>query len=256
MTFDTYHWHGVHLGDAELERARAELASSRDTETLSRAFLTLLRSDRTAAIGAALDHYDYAEMSSRHGTGNPFSPYVAEVLDKARQLLRQSPLPADESGIDEDGANHASALGAMLNLAEEKDAELVATALAGASGASVRAAGMSAACTVMERSATPNPALADTLTNIVFDAGRPGKQRAAALDALAGSTSDQTTNLLLQATEIDDLDVQISAAYNLAHLDLARYHALLERLVATWPADVPYPGSDVLDMLHEVGEEG
>ncbi|GAB3158824.1 hypothetical protein GCM10027258_70890 [Amycolatopsis stemonae] len=256
MTFDTYHWQGVHLGDAPLDEARAELESSRDPETVSRAFLTLLRSDRTAAIGVALDHYDYAEMSSRHGTGNPYSPFAGEVLDKARQLLRQAPLPADESGIDEAGANHASALGAMLNLAEETDAEPVASALAGATGVSVREAGLSAACTVMERSTTPNPVLAETLTGIVHDAGRPGKERAAALDALAGSAADQITEVLLRALEIDDLDVQVSAAFNLAHLDSTRFHPLLERLVATWPANVPYPGSEVIDMLHESSSKG
>ncbi|MFK0246911.1 hypothetical protein ACIQUM_19605 [Amycolatopsis azurea] len=249
MTFYSYHWHGIHLEDPKLERARTGLASSHDPETTTHTFLTLLRSDRTAAIGIALDNYDYAETSSRHGTGNLFSPYAAEVLEKARLLLRQPPLPANESGTGEDGANHASALLAMLNLAEEEDAGPVAAALAGAAGANVRQAAMSTACTVMERSTTPNHVLVDTLTDIIFDAACAGKQRAAALDALAGSKSGHITDLLLRATEVDDLNVQVSAAYNLAHADLERHRALLERLVSTWPTEVPYPGTDVLDML-------
>jgi hypothetical protein len=252
MTFDTYHWQCVPLRDAELENARAELASLGDNQV--HAFLRLLRSGSTAAVGSALDHYDYAEMSSRHGAGNPFHPHAGEVLEKARDLLRQPPLPADGSSVDEDGANHASALGAMLNLAEERDAELVAAALLGATGPCVRKAAIMTATTVIERSAAPGPALVDALRAVVDDDGLPGRERAEALDALGGSNSAATTDVLLRAGDSEDLDVQVGAAWNLAHLDLRQYRPLLERIVATWPADVPYPGSEVLDLLDGDGD--
>jgi hypothetical protein len=250
MTFNTYHWHGVPLGDPGLEHARAELAAPASREALISAFLTLLRSARTSAVGTALDHYAYAEAFSRHGFGNPFEPHADELLEKARDLLRQPPLPADQSGVDEDGANHASALCAMLNLAEEEDADLVAAALAGATGPNVCGAGMTTAGRVLRRSTVAAPALVAVLREIAEDVGRPSRERAEALDALGRSTSEQAMDVLLIAVDSDDLVIQVNAAWNLAHADLDRYRPLLERVVATWPADAPYPGSDVLDLLH------
>src|SRR5215212_4844252 len=125
MTFNTYYWHGYVLQDAQLERARSTLATSGGRDATG-AFELLLRSDEPAAVGIALDHYHYVDASTRHGSGSPFAPYAGSVRARALDMLRQPPIPA--GGVTEEGANHASALGALLNLAEPEDAELITDA--------------------------------------------------------------------------------------------------------------------------------
>lgn len=251
MTFHTYYWHDVPMDSPEFDHARTELASPASEAIRVRAFLTLLHSDRTAAIGTALDHYDYADSSSRHGSDNPFAAHADEVLQKARQLLRQPPLPAAELGTSEDGVNHASALGAMLNLAQSDDADLIAAALEGATGPSARATGLAAGRTAMENSAIQNPRLVTAVSKILFDPESPRDERIAALRALGSNSSDETDNAVLRALESEDLYLQIHAAFILAHRDTDRYRELLEPRVLAWPIEAPYPASDVIDLLHE-----
>lgn len=243
MTFNTYYWHRSELGDPELDNARAVLASPTDAASCEHAFLMLLRSGTTAAIGTALDHYDYAEAFGRHGFGNLFAAHSQEVLDRARDLLRQPPLRGD----DEDGVNHASALGVMLNLAQAEDAELIAAVLEEATGVGARDAALSAARRALDRAAVPNPRLVNILSEIVFDDARPTSERTSALTAVG----DVAVDVVLRAIELDDLHLQGHAAWVLAYRDLDRYRALLERVVATWPDDPPYPGSEAFELLRE-----
>lgn len=85
-------------------------------------FLTLLRSGDQAAVGIALDTYQQADADSRFGGEPMYGEHRAEVLQAARELLRQPPSPADMSPHMGAGANHASALNAMMNLAGEQGA--------------------------------------------------------------------------------------------------------------------------------------
>lgn len=251
MRFNTYHWHGCVLGDPVLERARDELASvSRGLARVS-AFEALLRSGNTAAISIALDHYAHAESSSRHGTGNLFAPYAREVLEHARELLRQPALPASASGAEEDGANHASALGAMLNLAEAEDVELITQALERTATPNVQFTGAMAAKTAVEKSTEPNDRLVDTLARILMDESIHMEQRKAALSALSAARSPRAIESIVQATEQSDLRLQASAALILADRYLAMHRALIEQLVASWPENAPYPASEVIEILEE-----
>lgn len=252
MTFNTYYWHGSKLADPSLETAREELNSSQDATSRKNAFLVLLRSDHPAAVGTAFDHYDYAESSSRHGSENIFSGYAPEVLHRAREILQQPPLPAEVSGAEEDGANHASALGAMLNLAQPEDSELITKALTEQPrNPGVFEAATSVARTSLERSAVPDQLLLDALSRIVFDDASPATDRTTALRALGGARSPQATELIVRASGIDKLKIQTHAAGILAHQDINQHRALLERLVTSWPDDAPYPAADVIDMLNE-----
>ena len=252
MSFNTYYWHGSPLDDPSLETAREEVRSWKDLAARKKAFLVLLRSAHPVAVGTALDHYDYAESSSRHGSANIFSDYAPEVLDRAREILQQAPLPAEVTGAEEDGANHASALGAMLNLALPEDSELIAKALEEQPrNPSVFEAATMAARTSLERSAVPDQRLLDALGRVVFDDASPTADRTTALRALGGARSPQAAELIIRACDIDKLEIQAHAAALLAHQDINQHRALLERLVASWPDNAPYPASDVSDMLNE-----
>ncbi|MFB6984463.1 hypothetical protein [Streptomyces sp. NPDC056304] len=85
-----------------------------------------------------MDYYQSYDAMWRHGIENPFEQFDAEVLTSARQLLRQPPVvAARQREAKEDGANHASALAAMMNLAEPGDADLIAESLNSATTSAV-----------------------------------------------------------------------------------------------------------------------
>jgi len=150
MTFDSYHWHDSRTGTPELERARNQLATKQDRA----AFELLLRSDDPVGIGVALDQFHYADASTRHGTSNPFEEYHDEVVARARKVLRAAPSAATNG--TEEGANHASALGALMNLAEQEDTALIVGALEQARTSNVRLAAVYAGSTVLENSSPPD----------------------------------------------------------------------------------------------------
>lgn len=118
MIFNSYHWRRSVLSTPELERARGQVSATRDRAS----FALLLRSNDMAAVGVAFDQYQYGEASSRWGSSNPFAEYQDEVAARAREILRG--LPSSNSSGAQSGANHASALNALSNLAEPEDAEL------------------------------------------------------------------------------------------------------------------------------------
>jgi len=242
------------LGDIELEGAREELSNPTGETGQRDAFLTLLRSGVDAAVGIALDHYHYADALCRFGGESPFAPYGQETLERARHLLRQPPSPADASPATGAGANHASAMTAMLNLAESQDSELIAHALERTENSHVRTAASMAAKTALRRSESLSlsPRLINSLADVVLDGTLPTADRTEALRAFAYAESPAVVDVLVRAVEQRDLGVQVNAAYVLAEQDVSAHRALLERVVSGWPQDAPYPAGEVRDLLDEV----
>ncbi|MEU5609962.1 hypothetical protein AB0H03_14710 [Streptomyces sparsogenes] len=247
MKFNTYHWWGSPLDDPILERARAALASeSPDVE----AFSKLLRSGHTAAVGTALDHYAHAESTSRFTGGNPYSDYAAEVLEVSREILSNPPSPKSETGAEKDGADHASALVVMLNLARPEDSDLIASALRQATTTSVEVAATMAASKVLSESSVLNQNLVDALCDIIFDESKSTDERLDALRAFNDAMSPQAAEVAARALATDDIDLQMHAALILATHHLSNYREAVEQVVASWPKDAPYPAEFVLDALH------
>ncbi|MEU1372439.1 hypothetical protein ABZ442_02090 [Streptomyces triculaminicus] len=252
MTFNTYHWWGCELGDADLESARDELASgSGDVD----AFLTLLRSENTAAVGTALDHYHHAEAMRRHGLSNPFAEQEAEVLARAREILSRPPEPRAETGAEEEWADHASALLALQNLAVPEDSDLIASALQLAGTANAKDAAVSAAHAVLRRSPTPPWGLLDTLTAIVFDDSAPLDDRLGALKAFGDAEFKEAVDVLTRALGIAEFDLQAEAALALAGRHPVPHRDLVEMTVAAWPAVAPWPADAVRDALRDDSQE-
>lgn len=245
MTFDSYYWHRARTGTPELESARERLAASHDRA----AFDLLLRSDDPVAIGIALDQYDYADASTRHGPPNPFDGNRDEVFARARELLRGPPSSASLGA--EPGANHASALGVLTNVAEPRDAALIVGSLEPTCTLNLRFAAARAAGAAFEKSSSPDERLIDALARILLDPIAELDVRRAALSALGQARSATATEALLRATRVSDVGLQASAALHLLDRDSRAHRARVEELVLTWPEDPPYPARDVLELLAE-----
>jgi hypothetical protein len=248
MTFDSYYWHDSLVGTPELERARQQLAAERDRK----AFELLLRSGDPVAVGIALDQYHHADASTRHGTVSPFEEYREEVVARAREILRGAPSP--ESGGTEAGANHASALGALMNLAAPEDATLIVGALEQTRTSNLRLAAAYAGSTALESSTTPDERLIAALEQLAFDEAAELDERRAAVSALGRTRSASATNALLRMTRLADLGLQARAALHLLNIDRRAHRTRVEEIVRTWPEHPPYPADEVLERLAEADE--
>ncbi|MDW6063583.1 hypothetical protein SAZ11_43405 [Streptomyces sp. FXJ1.4098] len=128
LEFQSWYWKRE-FRDEQLRDAFAATNDPTTPEAFEQGFLTLLRSGDTVACGIALDYYDRAEMTSRYVGGNPLEPHAEEVFAVARRLLAQPPRPGD--AIAKEGANHASALAALVRGGlEHGDADAIAEVLA------------------------------------------------------------------------------------------------------------------------------
>ncbi|MGO1051575.1 hypothetical protein [Crossiella sp. CA198] len=250
MTIESHHWRGCSLSDGALERMRQDLLRSVRAPGSRDAFLSLLRSGDTVAVGVALDFYHHLDSLTRFGTDNPFYGDRAEVLWQARSVLAQPPSPAELSPSGGAGANHASALAAMLNLAESEDAGLVADALGGSINPEVRSMAAMTAGRVLRQSETPDSRLLDNLASGIRDSHVPLPERLDLLASLAGVNAPEAISVLVSTLQADELKLQVNAAYFLAADDLlAAHRSLLEQVVETWPENAPYPADEVRDAL-------
>ncbi|MFD8380220.1 hypothetical protein ACFV2X_17000 [Streptomyces sp. NPDC059679] len=248
--FHSFHWQGCELPDTELEQAHDELMAPTEAQAYLRAFRTLLHSGHTVAAGIALDHFQYSGALTRFGGESAVEQYGPDVLAVARELLRQPPIPEDEDTSA--GANHASALNAMMNLAEAADADLIADALTLATNDNVRSTACSAAATALAAAETPSPRLVAALGAVAFDESLDVDmgERTQALHAVFEADDPEATALLVRATESSELRLQIQGALGLT--TSGRFHdhrERVEQLAATWPQDAPYEARLVREAL-------
>ncbi|PUB32176.1 hypothetical protein C8K30_101697 [Promicromonospora sp. AC04] len=249
--FSTYHWQGVVLPDPAHDAARSELESPSSDHAAVQAFVTLLRSGDTAATGIALDHYHYAISMERYGLGSDLRTYGHEALECARRILGKPAVPTPEAEPDLAGASCSSALLIMINRAEQEDSDLIAGALESPANFDAESAAFRSAGRILQHSIEPNRRLVTALSAVVFDELRHTDDRLEALQALAKSETPQALAELERATDLDDLQLQATAARALCVHDFAGHRDRIEEKVASWPADAPHPASDVRDILGE-----
>ncbi|MFJ9412948.1 hypothetical protein ACIRPT_02140 [Streptomyces sp. NPDC101227] len=244
--FHSFHWRHCELGEPELAAAHDELADPTGEGAYLRAFRTLLHSGHPAAAGIALDHFQYSGALTRFGGESAVARFEDQVLAVARELLRQPPALVDDG--DFAGAHHASALNAMMNLAEESDVGLIADALESATEGNVRSTGCTAAGQALARCAGPSPRLVGVLGALAFDEGLDVQERAEALSALDEAKGAQATALLVRATDSDEVEIQAEGAAGLMRPDrFAAHRERVERLVTGWPDDVGHKARMMLD---------
>jgi hypothetical protein len=242
--FDSYYWHAARVRP-DLEQARERLAAGNDRA----AFAQLLRSGDPVAVAIALDHYHRADASTRHGTPNPFEDHRDEVVAAARGVLRGA--PSEEGADAAAGSNYASALGALMNLAEPQDATLVVAALERVSASELRLAAAAAASTLLERSPDPDERLVAALEAIALDDTASREAREAAASAVGRTRSAAATQALLRMLRIREVWLQAVAALHLLDSDRRAHRAGVEQIVRDWPEPPPYPGDEVLELLAE-----
>jgi hypothetical protein len=250
--FHSFHWTGCRLDAGELREAHVELMNPSGAEPYLRAFRTLLDSGNPVAVGIALDHFQYSDALTRFGGTSLYARYERQVLSVARAVQRQPPIDAGDAAAFP-GANHASALNAMMNLARAGDADLIADALAMATDLNVRDAAYLAAGTALADSPEPSPRLVAMLGTVVFDDRLDVRyERSPAVGALFEADSPAATDILVRATELPELELQVEAALGLTMpIRLAAHRERLLRLVASWPDDAGYRADEVRDALAE-----
>jgi hypothetical protein len=249
--FHSFHWTGCRLDAGELREAHTELMDPTGAEPYLRAFRTLLDSGNPVAVGIALDHFQYSDALTRFGGTSLYARYERQVLSVARTVLRQPPTEAGDATFA--GANHASALNAMMNLARAGDAGLIADALAMATDLNVRYAACLAAGTALADSPEPDPGLVAVLGAVVFDDRLDVRyERSPAVGALFEADSPAATDILVRATELPELELQVEAALGLTMpTRLPAHRERLHRLVASWPDDAGYRADEVREALAE-----
>jgi hypothetical protein len=242
------HWQGCYPDAPVLRRAVERLQRPTDAQSSLQAFAVLLHSGDPVAVGIACDHFQYSAALSRFGGRDVLEHLGAQVLAVARSVLRQAPTAAGAGPFV--GANHASALYAMCNLAEPGDADLIADVLADAGDVNVRFHGCAAARRALEDAPEPSPRLIAVLGTLAFDASLDLGERREAVGALRDVPGEQVTRLLLRAVESDELMLRVEAAWGLTSANrLPAYRDHVQRLVLTWPVDVGYPAAEVYEAL-------
>jgi hypothetical protein len=237
--FHSFFWHDGVLTDPALRDAHAELMSPSGRDAYRDAFRMMLHSGHPMAVGVALDHFQHADALTRFGGTSALGE--DDVLEVARGQLRMPPVAG--------GASHASALNAMMNLAQPEDMDLITACLAVATDINVRLAASMAAHNALRTASTGHAGLVAELGKVAFDESLDADERADALAALGESRAPEAVALLVRGAESGVFELEVRAAWNLvdhdAHLDLVR------RVVAGWPEDARYPASEVRDALHE-----
>ncbi|MEV8333877.1 hypothetical protein [Streptomyces niveus] len=195
-----------------------------------RGFASLLRSEETAIVCAALDHYSACTAMERHGIDNPFASFDAGVLARARRLLHQAPtIRCQEPHALEEAANHASATAVMLNVAGSEDAEVLERTLRNPHSRSARLGAVLAASSVLmdEPDGNRNGPLLEALGEILIDSQNPYEERSAALSAMPEATPDQSFEFVIRATATDDPRIQAQAAMILVEENISLYGGLV-----------------------------
>ncbi|MFI0443828.1 HEAT repeat domain-containing protein [Actinomadura sp. 6N118] len=203
-------------------------------------FSARLGSDDIDIVREALDDYQSAQADTRWGVDNPYWPLSNEVLFAARDLLGQPP----------SGHSHASALTAMLHLAEEEDADLIADVLEGAPDAGVREMALLAAGTALAEGEEPNRRLLTLITAMVLDEDLDVRDRKDALHPLEGLDLPEVEDLLVRLSESSERELQVHATACLATpLRLRVHRDRVRRLAESWPEDAGWEAKHTREAL-------
>ncbi|MBD2766285.1 hypothetical protein IC235_00070 [Hymenobacter sp. BT664] len=234
-----------------LRRACQQFFSSSSTrEQKLDSFKRLLESDSVIAQGIAFDQFFYVESLTRFGSSNPYWQYSEQLLRKAREQLKNPPVTVDKSKEKAIvGANHASALGVLAHLGQERDISLIEPILRSACDSSVLDMGFGAAEQCLRDTENPYPEIIAALSQIIFAEERDLDIRAAAIRAFSGYMVPEVEEVLVKATKQCPLPVSAHAAWLLSARNFQKHLALLEEISKAWPDDAMYPASEICELI-------
>ncbi|MEO3873473.1 hypothetical protein ABGB18_32075 [Nonomuraea sp. B12E4] len=253
--FHSTYWEDARLDDPALRNAHDELRFPLSDEACLRAFATLLRSDDPVAVGIALDHYQSSDGLRRVLEDKEVAkPYLPEVLDRAREVLRRPMSPAEPSALNMIGAHHA----------EPGDADLVLDVLRRTDSDAVRDQAIWMAYGVLDASEVKDGRLVDALAGLIFEPSAGfSLVKETAVRILARGLGAAADDVLLRALREGEPHVQSHAAHWLVETGgLERHRAVLEEVAESWEDGPPRHawGEDPVDMIfgtpHSVHWEG
>ncbi|MBO2465415.1 hypothetical protein [Actinomadura violacea] len=205
-----------------------------------------LHSGDLGVVCDALSDYQQAQADTRWGVDNPYRPLDNEVLFVARDLLDRA------SALDDENRHRALSwsLTMVWHLGEDEDADRIAAILETTSDPELREEGVMAASTALEDAEEPNPRLLAAVRAIALDESLDARDRGSAIHALGGLDMPEVEALFVRLTKSGDVQVQVSAAGQLASPKKVRVHReLLQQLVDSWPEDAGLFSRDVRDAL-------
>ncbi|MFG2004982.1 hypothetical protein ACGFNU_38140 [Spirillospora sp. NPDC048911] len=242
-------------------------------------FSQRLHSGDLGVVCDALSDYQQAQADTRWGVDNPYWPLNNEVLFVARDLLDRSSRLDDENrhralswsltmvwhlGEEADAdrisreygprAAHLTALSA-LRIAAKDDLSVLADSLV--SAGSLRDQVLDTVRDVLWSVDHSHPRLVQALGDIVCDEAVPTSERSQALYLLGEFRSDNSIDVLLNATRCPELEIQAAAALILARDETFEEHRpMIAALTASWPAEeVPTEVIEVRELLEDSDEE-
>ncbi|GBO53441.1 hypothetical protein APA_1348 [Pseudanabaena sp. lw0831] len=249
--FTSYYWTSNALPDESSIEAFQQLISEESNNAQKiQAFLILLKNNNPVAQGIAFDYFFYFESLSRYGFNNLFSPYLYELLVKAREQLNNPPIVSiAPNGTIVRGANHASALGILAHLGEEEDIDLITNILESSHDPYVVFACCLAAQRLLGLTKKNYPKIISSLTQIIYEKQWSENVRIMSVRAFANYEIPEIEDILVSISRTQTLPISAYAAVILGHLNFERYRNFLQELSANWTQDIQYPASEVLDML-------
>ncbi|GAB7035842.1 hypothetical protein AB0G35_29540 [Streptomyces sp. NPDC021749] len=249
------HWTGHRLADPDLYRAHKRLRAPTVDESYHQALRTLLESDDQAAVGIALDHWWSPGGAVKRGGAKAREPERPLVLDRIREVLRQSPSPAELSERYGPEATHLAALSA-LDVVTAEEPSLLADVVAAAASDHVRQRALDAVEAVFNDAEEADLRLVEALGNVACDENVPLHDRLRALELLDESPGTSSVHALVRATRCPEAELQAAAAWGLRGEEVIEDHrAMLEGLSASWPVeDAPWAVTRVRDMLNAASE--
>jgi hypothetical protein len=256
-TFRTYYWQKPIFQKKELRDAYDRLVeSAAPQKELNEAFKVLLKSNVDIAQGIAFDLFYYWQTLDRWAINNPYLTFSTMLLGTARRQLQRPPV---KNG-DVIGANHASALSVLLHLGDAEDILLIEPIVRASQDINVIDIGISTLGNCLDVAKNIPPHVFETLSRFVLDEDQDISIRSSALRALTPGTigepmAPEVEKLCLHVAQHGLLKLSMWAALDLGYANLPRHRAFLEKLVANWPHEYLYPGSEVRGLLENQDAE-
>jgi hypothetical protein len=248
MQFDSFYWKGAEVPPGDrllLEQLEDE---RRSVDQRRAALVRMLASDSVAVRGIALDFYCLCNANLRHGPEPMIDDAVEDDVRAAavRELERPPYVRTESAARPQRGANHASALAALSNVADPADASMLARVLRENDDELVLDEGVRTAESVL-RGEPAHRDLVDVLRDIACRPDLAPTTRANAVAAIGSTVDDAVIPWLLETLAAPEPAVSAAAARSLLERDFKRYQPVVEPVASRWRAG-EFPPFDV----HEV----
>lgn len=252
MPFQSFRWEHAEVLNEEMELLERLHDSEHPAAQRKSILIQLLDSASPAARGIAFDLYSRISANLRQGDHPMIDSSLNAIVRAA--ALRELRNPPSEAGEQDSqpraGANHASALNALLFCVAPEDADLIARALSNEADEQVVEMGIDTAARVL-RDAPAHAALVSALLHIAQRKNLPPRARGDAILAVGGVAEDSIEPILTEALADPVLEISAAAAEALLERNPKRHRLTVATTAAGWPtgANLPLSVDEVRRLL-------